>query len=85
MKPLKLAELAEKLACRLEGDPAAEVTGVAGMDHAAPGHVSFLANRRYFLSSAPRVPRPSSSKTVSALSANLASLRWPPFVPPILI
>lgn len=45
---MKLAELAEKLSCRLEGDPAAEVTGVAGMDHAAPGHVTFLANRRYF-------------------------------------
>jgi UDP-3-O-[3-hydroxymyristoyl] glucosamine N-acyltransferase len=48
MKTLKLAELAEKLACRLEGHPAAEVTGVAGMDHASPGHVTFLANRRYF-------------------------------------
>ena len=48
MKTLKLAELAETLACRLEGDPTAEVTGVAGMDHASPGHVSFLANRRYF-------------------------------------
>jgi UDP-3-O-[3-hydroxymyristoyl] glucosamine N-acyltransferase len=48
MKTLKLAELAEKLACRLEGDPTGEVTGVAGMDHASPGHVTFLANRRYF-------------------------------------
>ena len=48
MKTLKLAELAEKLACRLEGDPSAEVAGVAGMDHASPGHVTFLANRRYF-------------------------------------
>jgi UDP-3-O-[3-hydroxymyristoyl] glucosamine N-acyltransferase len=45
---MKLAELAEKLSCRLEGDPAAEVTAVAGMDHAAPGNVTFLANRRYF-------------------------------------
>ena len=45
---MKLAELAEKLSCRLEGDPAAEITAVAGMDHAAPGNVTFLANRRYF-------------------------------------
>ena len=45
---MKLAELAEKLSCLLEGDPGAEVTGVAGMDHAAPGNVTFLANRRYF-------------------------------------
>lgn len=45
---MRLAELAEKLACRLEGDPAAEILGVAGMDRAAPGQVTFLANRRYF-------------------------------------
>src|SRR5262245_60950113 len=45
---MKLAELAEKLSCRLEGDPAVDVTAVAGMDHAAPGNVTFLANRRYF-------------------------------------
>jgi len=45
---MKLAELAEKLSCRLEGEPDTEVTAVAGMDHAAPSHVTFLANRRYF-------------------------------------
>ena len=45
---MRLAELAEKLSCRLEGDPAAEIHGVAGMDRAAPGQVTFLANRRYF-------------------------------------
>jgi len=45
---MKLAELAEKFSCRLEGDPSVEVTGVAGMDRASAGHVTFLANRRYF-------------------------------------
>src|SRR5215467_1790771 len=45
---MKLAAIAEKLSCRLEGDPSLEVTGVAGMDHASPGQVTFLANRRYF-------------------------------------
>ncbi|HVO59064.1 MAG TPA: UDP-3-O-(3-hydroxymyristoyl)glucosamine N-acyltransferase [Dongiaceae bacterium] len=45
---MKLAEVAEKLGCRLEGDAAAEVTGVAGMERAGPGDVTFLANRRYF-------------------------------------
>jgi UDP-3-O-[3-hydroxymyristoyl] glucosamine N-acyltransferase len=45
---MKLAELAEKLSCRLEGDAVAEISGVAGMDHAAAGNVTFLANRRYF-------------------------------------
>ena len=44
---MKLQELAQKLDCRLEGDPAAEITGVAGIDHAGPGEATFLANRRY--------------------------------------
>jgi UDP-3-O-[3-hydroxymyristoyl] glucosamine N-acyltransferase len=45
---MKLADLAEELSCRLEGDPSSEISGVAGMDHASAGHVTFLANRRYF-------------------------------------
>lgn len=45
---MKLHQLAETLGCRLEGDPSAEITGVAGLDHATAGQVSFLANRRYF-------------------------------------
>jgi len=45
---MKLSEVAQKLDCRLEGDPQVEITGVAGMDHALPGQVTFFANRRYF-------------------------------------
>jgi UDP-3-O-[3-hydroxymyristoyl] glucosamine N-acyltransferase len=45
---MKLAELAKKLGCRLEGSPDLEMTGVAGIDHAAPGQLTFLANRKYF-------------------------------------
>jgi len=45
---MKLQELAQKLECRLEGDPEIEVRGVAGIDHATGGQVTFLANRRYF-------------------------------------
>ena len=45
---MKLSEVARHLACRLEGDPDAEISGVAGMDHALPGQVTFFANRRYF-------------------------------------
>ena len=44
---MKLQELAQKLDCRLEGDSFMEITGVAGIDHARAGHVTFLANRRY--------------------------------------
>jgi UDP-3-O-[3-hydroxymyristoyl] glucosamine N-acyltransferase len=45
---MKLVELAQKLDCRLEGDPNVEITGIAGIEHAVPGQVTFLANRRYF-------------------------------------
>lgn len=45
---MKLSELAEKLNCRLEGPPGLEICGVAGMEHAEPGQLTFLANRKYF-------------------------------------
>jgi len=42
-----LAELAEQLRCRLEGDGTIEVTRVAGIEEAGPGDVTFLANSKY--------------------------------------
>jgi UDP-3-O-[3-hydroxymyristoyl] glucosamine N-acyltransferase len=45
---MKLSEIAQKLACRLEGAPDTEIRGVAGIEHAEPGQITFLANRRYF-------------------------------------
>jgi UDP-3-O-[3-hydroxymyristoyl] glucosamine N-acyltransferase len=44
---MKLQELAQRLGCRLEGEPQTEVRGVAGIEQAGPGEVTFLANRRY--------------------------------------
>lgn len=44
---MKLAELAERLGCRLEGDGNVEITGVAGIHEAQAGHVTFLANPKY--------------------------------------
>ena len=44
---MKLHELAQRLECRLEGDASVEVHGVAGIEQAGPGEVTFLANRRY--------------------------------------
>jgi UDP-3-O-[3-hydroxymyristoyl] glucosamine N-acyltransferase len=44
---MKLQELAKKLRCRLEGNPSVEIRGVAGIDHAGEGQLTFLANRRY--------------------------------------
>src|SRR5437660_11219520 len=45
---MKLSEVAQKLGCRLEGPPELEIRGVAGIEHAEAGQMTFLANRRYF-------------------------------------
>src|SRR5437879_3215111 len=45
---MKLAEIAQKLGCRLEGPPEIEIRGVVGIEHAEAGQITFLANRRYF-------------------------------------
>jgi UDP-3-O-[3-hydroxymyristoyl] glucosamine N-acyltransferase len=45
---MKLFEIAQKLACRLEGAPDTEIRGIAGIENAEPGQITFLANRRYF-------------------------------------
>jgi UDP-3-O-[3-hydroxymyristoyl] glucosamine N-acyltransferase len=44
---MKLGEIAEKLNCALEGDASLEITGVAGIEDARSGDVTFLANRKY--------------------------------------
>jgi UDP-3-O-[3-hydroxymyristoyl] glucosamine N-acyltransferase len=44
---VKLRELAERLACRLEGDGEVEIVRVAGIQHAEPGDLTFVANPRY--------------------------------------
>jgi UDP-3-O-[3-hydroxymyristoyl] glucosamine N-acyltransferase len=44
---VKLRDLAERLACRLDGDGDVEIVRVAGIQHAEPGDLTFLANSRY--------------------------------------
>jgi UDP-3-O-[3-hydroxymyristoyl] glucosamine N-acyltransferase len=44
---MKLRELADALGCRLAGDGEIEIHGVSGMEHAAAGHLTFLANPKY--------------------------------------
>ncbi|TVQ43549.1 MAG: UDP-3-O-(3-hydroxymyristoyl)glucosamine N-acyltransferase [Gammaproteobacteria bacterium] len=44
---LTLGELAVRLGCELDGDPDARVSGVATLQHAGPGQLSFLANPAY--------------------------------------
>ena len=44
---MNLFEIAGRLGCRLEGRGDIEITGVAGMERAAPGELTFLANPKY--------------------------------------
>lgn len=44
---MKLRTIAEALGCRIEGDPDLEISGVAGLEEAGPGELTFLSNPRY--------------------------------------
>jgi UDP-3-O-[3-hydroxymyristoyl] glucosamine N-acyltransferase len=44
---MKLKEIAEILGCGLVGGGEVEITGVAGMEHAGPTELTFLANPKY--------------------------------------
>lgn len=43
---MKLSELAQKLNARLDG-PDCDITGISGIEEAAPGHITFVANIKY--------------------------------------
>ncbi|MEO8597255.1 MAG: UDP-3-O-(3-hydroxymyristoyl)glucosamine N-acyltransferase [Candidatus Solibacter sp.] len=44
---MKLREIADALGCRLTGDGELDIQGVAGMEHASAGQLTFLANPKY--------------------------------------
>ncbi len=44
---MRLGEIAKALGCRLVGDPDLEIAGVAGLEEAGPGELTFLSNPRY--------------------------------------
>jgi len=44
---VKLSDLAARLNCTLKGTADVEITGVAGIDEAGPGHVTFVSNPKY--------------------------------------
>jgi len=44
---MKLGELASRLGCRLEGDAHTEIHGIAGIEEARAGQITFLSNPRY--------------------------------------
>jgi UDP-3-O-[3-hydroxymyristoyl] glucosamine N-acyltransferase len=44
---MKLSEIASRLGAELHGDGDAEITGVAGIEHAQPDQITFIANPKY--------------------------------------
>ena len=44
---MKLADIAERLGCPVEGDGTIEIQGVRGIEEAQPGDLTFLTNRKY--------------------------------------
>jgi UDP-3-O-[3-hydroxymyristoyl] glucosamine N-acyltransferase len=44
---MKLGQIAKELGCQLDGDAGLEITGVAGIEDAQAGQLTFLSNRRY--------------------------------------
>ena len=59
---MKLREIAAALGCTLQGDGEIEIRGVAGMEHASAGHLTFLANPKY----APKVKHTQASAILVA-------------------
>jgi UDP-3-O-[3-hydroxymyristoyl] glucosamine N-acyltransferase len=59
---MRLRHLASQLGCELVGDGEIEITGVAGMEHATPGNLTFLANLTY----APKVKHTKASAILIA-------------------
>src|SRR5580704_6425388 len=45
---MNLSEIAQKLGCRLDGPGETPIHGIARIEHAERGQITFLANRRYF-------------------------------------
>ena len=44
---MRLEQIAERLGCRVRGNPDLEISGVAGIEKAASGELTFLSNPRY--------------------------------------
>src|SRR6185503_3875207 len=59
---MKLREIANALGCELIGDGESEITGVAGLEHASSGELTFLANTKY----APKVKNTRASAILTA-------------------
>src|SRR5713226_624503 len=75
---MKLAEIAQKLGCRIEGSAELEITGVAGLENAQPGQLTFLSNPKYRA-------MVETTRASAILLGEGAALRRPPGAPPLAV
>ena len=72
---MKLGDIARSLGCELSGDAETNITGVAGMEHAGAGQLTFLANPKY----APKVKHTKASAILVAEALQRSGYRLPGF------
>ena len=59
---MKISAIAAALGATIHGDADLEIAGVAGLEHAGPGHLTFLANKKY----APKVKATRAAAIIAA-------------------
>ena len=73
---MKLGEIARTLGCEVEGDANIEISGVAGIEEARAGELTFLVNRKYRpLLESTKASAIFVSREESSLPARLAALK----------
>jgi UDP-3-O-[3-hydroxymyristoyl] glucosamine N-acyltransferase len=75
---MRLGEIAEKLGCQLEGDANAEIHGVAGIETANAGDLTFVSNPRYR-------PAIRSTRASAVLVSRDLSVKREPGLPPLAV
>ena len=75
---MKLSQLAQKLDCRFDSPSDIEITGVAGLEDAQPGQITFLANKRY-------TPLLKTTRASAVFVENAASISRQPGAPPLAL
>ena len=73
---MNLSDVAQRLGCRLEGDGDTKIRGVAGIEQAEPGQITFLANKRY-------IPLLKTTQACAVLIEEGAPLDRAPNLPPL--
>jgi UDP-3-O-[3-hydroxymyristoyl] glucosamine N-acyltransferase len=75
---MKLGDIAKQLGCLLQGDGAIDIHGVAGIDQAGPGQLTFVSNPRYAQAT-------STTRASAVLLGKNSELSREPALPPLAV